>query len=166
MPRKASKVKQVEAAMKAILAQPDTARDFEQVAAQAIEPEVVYMPPPPDSGLFDDLDDEAEAGMGVGLAPYTRPDDGLAPLDTGLTPSEKAEFVKLLNSFLPLRERALQLAKLAMYTDTKRAAVGLRAIQEINAITGMSGDAPSEVTPMFALPADTRVNISMVKVVK
>ena len=131
--------------------------DFAPIAHAAI-------PEESDAGLFDDLDDEAGAAIPT-LAPYTRPDDGIV-MDVGLTPSEKAQFVRLLNQFLPLKDRALQLAKLAMYTDTKRAAVGLRAIQEINAITGMSGSAPTEITPMFALPPDTRVNVTVTKVVK
>jgi hypothetical protein len=125
--------------------------------------DVVVLPPPPDEGgLFDDLDDEASAP----LIPYpTRPNDGIV-MDEGLTPTEKSVFIRCLNEFLPPRERALQLAKLAMYTDTKRAAVGLRAIQEINALCGLHADGADEVTPMFALPPDTRVNVTITRVVK
>ena len=132
---------------------------------EPIEPlDVVVIPNPPqsESGLFDDLDDEAS---GPNLMPFSRPDDGIVA-DEGLTPTEKAEFTKFLNLFLPPRERALQLAKLAMYTDTKRAAVGLRAIQEINALCGLHKDGADVATPMFALPADTRVNISISRVIK
>jgi hypothetical protein len=112
-----------------------------------------------DAELFEDLDEPDDAVM-------LRPDDGIPALDSDLTPPEKMEFIRLLNTFMPLADRARQLVKLALYTDTKRAAVGLRAIQEINALTGMHKDVVGETAPMFQLPADTSVNISISKVIK
>jgi hypothetical protein len=92
--------------------------------------------------------------------------DGIPPIDSDLSTDEKKEFVALLNRFMPLEERALQLAKLARFVDTKRAPVGLRAIQEINLLTGLRGDKATESAPMFQLPADTTVRVTVTKVVK
>jgi isoaspartyl peptidase/L-asparaginase-like protein (Ntn-hydrolase superfamily) len=54
-----------------------------------------------------------------------------------LDQEQREMFAELLRKNFSLEERAKQLVDLAKLTDTKRAAVGLRAIQEINAITGV-----------------------------
>lgn len=90
----------------------------------------------------------------------------IPPVDEGLTDDDRKIFIDLIKKFSTPEARARQLAKLAMFSDTKRAAVALRAIQEINALTGVSTDKPTEAPPMFALPKDSRVSISVTKVVK
>jgi hypothetical protein len=109
--------------------------------------------------LFDDFpdDDEPEVALAVRDIPA---------LDSDLTPDEKKVFVDLLNKHMPLEQRAVQLTKLAHYTDQKRAAVGLRAIQEINTLTGLSGASATEAAPMFQLPEGTKVAIVMQTVEK
>lgn len=121
---------------------------------QSIAPEPEPEPTPVEIEVLEaSLFEDAPAPMGI--AP--------APILAELTDDEKAEFVKLLNKEMPIRERASQLAKLARFSDQKRAAVGLRAIQEINALTGMSGAQSKEAPPMFALPPGTNVNIHVEK---
>lgn len=120
-----------------------------------VEPPVALESP---ASLFEDLESHERQ---VELR-----EDGLPALDSDLTPDEKSEFIKMLNAELPLVVRARQLAKLAQYTDTKRAAVALRAIQEINSVTGVSHDRPTESTPMFILPADAKVSVNVTKVLK
>jgi len=105
-----------------------------------------------------------ELGTPEGVA--VRPDDGIVPLDTGLTPDEKDEFKKLLNAAMPLAERATRLVGLARLKGTKTAGVGLRALQEINALTGMNQDATIQAAPMFQLPPGTDVSVTITKVVK
>ena len=67
---------------------------------------------------------------------------------------------------MSLEDRANQLVELAKLTDTKRAPVGLRAIQEINAITGVHDPKPQESPAMFVFPEDTKVNLHVEKVIK
>ena len=118
------------------------------------EPVVAFEPSPAtEAGLFDDLPEP------VGDIPMVRPDDGIPPLDTDLTVDEKQEFIKLLNSEIPIAVRAHQLAKLARMTGSKTAAVGLRALQEINSVCGLSSDKPREAGPMFVLPAGSKIAI-------
>jgi hypothetical protein len=130
----------------------------------------VEEPPPPSvvietvpassvESLFDDFpdDDEPEAALAV---------RDILALDSDLTPDEKKLFVDLLNEHMPIKQRAIQLTKLAMFTDQKRAGVGLRALEEINKITGMSGDKPTLAPSMFALPEGTSVSVTVQKVVK
>lgn len=130
-----------------------------EVSAEDVLPPVLpeVVPEAPDTGLFDDLST---------IPPSPRPVDSIPPLDIDLTPDEKAEFKKLLSAEMSLKERAHCLAELARMKDQKRAAVGLRAIIEINAITGVSGGSPTEATPIFALPPDTSVSVQITKVVK
>lgn len=125
------------------------------------EPPVVVMPPPPEDdsdSLFDDMDTEVPEDAVRA--------DGIPPIDSDLTPDEKKEFIALLNKFMPLDRRALQLVKLASYYDTKRAPVALRAIQEILQLTGLRGDKATESMPMFQLPANTAVQVTVTKVDK
>ena len=130
---------------------------------EIVYPEIEVEPPHvSESGIFDDLEDDATQMMMVASPPL----DDIPPLDTGLTLDEKQEFIRLLNLHLPPEKRAAQLAKLAMFTDQKRAAVGLRALQEIFMLTGMNKDRATESTPMFVLPADTRVSVTVQKVSK
>lgn len=127
------------------------------------EPEVEELEPAPSESLFDD--ETFLPPLPDDIIPL--PDDGLPRQDSNLTPDEKQIFIKLLNQYMPLRERAIQLVKLANMSDTKRAPVGLRAIQEINAITRITGDrGPGEAPPMFVLPAEAKVQINVVKVDK
>lgn len=85
-------------------------------------------------------------------------DEGFAEeITSDLTVEQKAELARLLNKGLPVAVRAQQLCKLAMYTDTKRAPVALRAIQTINAITGITEEADPEASPMFMLPEGAKV---------
>lgn len=86
--------------------------------------------------------------------------------DNDLDAEQKAEFARLLQSKFSLKDRADALVKLAQMTDTKRAPVGLRAIQEINAITGVRDDKATDAYSMFRLPEDTSVSIKIEKVVK
>ena len=131
------------------------------IPAEVPAPPVVVETVPASSveSLFDDFpdDDEPEAALAVRDIPA---------LDSDLTPDEKKVFVDLLNKHMPLEQRAVQLTKLAHYTDQKRAAVGLRAIQEINTLTGLSGASATEAAPMFQLPEGTKVAIVMQTVEK
>lgn len=90
----------------------------------------------------------------------------IPPLDVDLTDDQKKEFIKLLDEALPVSERAVQLAKLARFTDQKRAAVALRAILEINTITGLTGNKATEAAPMFILPEGIKIGESSDKVEK
>jgi len=82
-----------------------------------------------------------------------------SPLTKDLNEQEKIEFARLLKKKMSLNQRADALVALAKMTDTKRAPVGLRAIQEINKITGISQDDREETAPMFVLPPNTKVAI-------
>jgi hypothetical protein len=110
-----------------------------------------------EDSLFDDLEVPEDALTRI---------DGIPPIDSDLTVDEKKEFIALLNRFMTLEQRALQLVQLARYTDTKRAPVGLRALQEINLLCGLRGDKATEASPMFQLPADTAVRVTITKVAK
>jgi hypothetical protein len=125
-------------------------------------PEVVPEPTYDESSLFEDFpDDEPEPA----LAPLP-PIDDLPAIDSDLSADEKKLFIELLNKEIPLSVRAHQLGILARMRGSKTAAVGLRAIQEINKVTGISIDRATEAPPMFQLPADTKVSIAITKVVK
>ena len=125
------------------------------------EPVAVLEPSPAtEAGLFDDLPDP------VRDIPMVRPDDGIPPLDADLTVDEKQEFIRLLNTEIPIAVRAKQLAKLARMTGSKTAAVGLRALQEINSVCGLSSDKPREAGPMFVLPEGTKIAIAVQTVEK
>jgi len=86
-----------------------------------------------------------------------------SPLLADLDDAEKQEFARLLKQKMSLSERADMLVKFAKMDDTKRAPVGLRAIQEINKITGISSDDREDVSPLFVLPPDTAVAIMVKK---
>ena len=139
--------------------EPDPAAPFEG------EPE--YAPAEPRERLFEDLDDD-EGIVQMQMVPVRaeRPADGLPALDSDLTEDQKAEFVALLNSFMPLRRRAQLLALLCTKTDTKRAPVALRAIQEVNSITKITGTTAATAPPLFQLPPGTSVSIAVQKVKK
>lgn len=125
-------------------------------------------PEPPRERLFDDPEeDEAAILTVVPDGPIDgRPDDGIPPLDSDLTQEQRDVFVSMVNQALPIKERALLLAKLAHMTDTKRAPVALRAIQEVNALTKMSGTQSVTAPPMFQLPPGTKVSVEVKKVRK
>lgn len=139
------------------MGRPKKAKVVEAVP-ELVEPEAPVVAlessPTSETGLFDDDFPDLPDDI-----PVVRPDDGIPPLDSGLSPDEKQIFIKLLNTYMPLKKRAVQLTKLAMLIDTKRAPVGLRAIQEINAICGLSSDKPREAGPMFVLPANSKIAV-------
>jgi len=122
-----------------------------------VEPEPVQ-----ESSLFEDLEPEPELRALV----ETRPADGIPALDSDLSENEKLEFIRLLNGEITIQERARNLAHLSRMRGSKTAAVGLRAIQEINSITGLTKDAPNESAPMFQLPTGSSVDVRITKVVK
>jgi hypothetical protein len=80
--------------------------------------------------------------------------------DSDLSLEDKAVFARLLRSGFTLEERATGLIKLAGLTGNKTAAVALRAIQEINAITGITKGAPEEGSPLFVLPEGSGIATS------
>jgi hypothetical protein len=84
-----------------------------------------------------------------------------SPLLKDLGEVDKEKFAKLLRTKMSLEDRADLLIELAGHTDTKRAPVALRAIQEINAITGIKDDRPNEAIPLFTLPPRTAVAIKV-----
>lgn len=128
-------------------------------------PEVIVEPSDEHGRLFDEID-ESDTPVIVNPAFLSkRPDDGIA-IDADLTPDERDEFIKMINLALPLSERAILLAKLAHMTDTKRAPVALRAIQEANALTRISGDHVGGSAPLFQLPKDTTVSVKIERVEK
>ena len=128
------------------------------------DPQPEPLPIEPRGSLFEDLDDE-DVPLRVEVATEPLPDI-IPPLDSDLTPDEKAEFIKLLNKEMPLADRARQLGILARKTGQKTAAVGLRAVIEINNLTGLSKERATESAPMFALPAGSSVSVQITKVVK
>lgn len=73
----------------------------------------------------------------------------------------RKELAGLLNKLVPLKERAELLDRLAHKLDTKRAPVALRAIQEINALCGITTQAPTSAPPMFQLPPGTEVSVKV-----
>ena len=135
-----------------------------KIAAKA---ETVRPPEPDDTpdnsvfegSLFEGLD-LPESGTNL---PATRPNDGLPALDSDLTEDQKREFVGLLNKKFSLEDRADCLVRLAKMHGTKTAAVGLRAIQEVNSVCGIKDVKPNESTSMFALPDDVKMAILVQK---
>lgn len=100
-------------------------------------------------------------------AKAAEPEEALVAQATeGLDDEERSRFAALLRKKMSLEDRVDQLIALAKLNDTKRAGVGLRAIQEINAITGVHETKANESPPMFVFPDDTSVSINVQKVVK
>jgi len=95
----------------------------------------------------------------------TRPEDGIDTTED-LDKEQRALFAKLIGEKMSLEERAQQLVDLAKLTSDKTAGVGLRAIQEINAIVGIHDPKPQETPSLFKFPDDTSVSIHVEKVVK
>jgi len=89
------------------------------------------------------------------------PIEEASPLTKDLVEADKEAFAAMLRQKMSLEDRANQLVELAGYTDSKRAPVALRAIEEINKITGIKEDKPSDVAPMFVLPPNTAVAIKV-----
>lgn len=110
----------------------------------------VVVPNLPSESLFDEPT----------VPPQVAVDDIPHP-DEGLTPAQKQEFVRLVRREMPLEERAKQLALLARLKGTKTAAVGLRAIMEMNRLDGFTDDAAADVPPMFAIPEGSNVAIAV-----
>lgn len=131
-----------------------------EVPEVPVTPEEIVIPAPKES-LFEELDAQ---GAPSDLA--VRPVDDIRPLDTGLTADEKDEFKKLLDEAMPLSERARRLVALARLKGSKTAGVGLRALQEINTLTGVNREPDATASPMFALPSGTEVSVTVKKVDK
>jgi len=92
--------------------------------------------------------------------------DILPPIERDLTPDQRREFTKLLDTKMGLEERADHLVRLAKMHGNKTAPVGLRAIMEINRLTGLSEDRATEAPAMFNLPEGTSVSVKVEKVEK
>ena len=90
----------------------------------------------------------------------------LPPIEAELTPDQRAEFIKLLDTKMGLEERADRLVLLAKLHGAKTAPVGLRAIMEINRLTRLSEDRATEAPSMFQLPEGTSVSVRIEKVDK
>ena len=93
--------------------------------------------------------------------PLEEPETDIIKPTADLTIEQKKLFADLLRKHSSLEDRARQLIKLASFTDTKRAPVALRAIQEINSITGISKQAAEESSPMFELPEGTEMAVAV-----
>jgi len=133
------------------------------------EPEIEAEAPP--ESIFDDDLPASLPNMGPGLfedAPPVAiaPPSAIIAVERDLTPDQRAEFEALLNEKMGLKERASQLVRLAHMRGSKTAAVGLRAIMEINRITRVSDERPNEAPAMFQLPPGTNVSVTVEKVDK
>lgn len=143
-----------------------------QIVAAPITPEPTPPPAlePREEELFDDLDDvpSAELSLFDTSSPAVAPRPVLPQTiaDADLEDEARRELSRLLNAAIDLPERAMLLVKLAHHTDTKRAPVALRAIAEINALTGVTRERPADTMPMFQLPSDSSVSIVVAKVVQ
>lgn len=119
-------------------------------------------------GLFGQLaEDSATVEPTEGLfdyIPQAAPAAGI--VDADLSDAEREEFAKLLRAEVPLAERAKLLGRLARMKDTKRAPVGLRAIQEINRLTGVGAERPVDTMPMFVLGAEQSIAVDITPVKK
>lgn len=133
-----------------------------------VEPEPIETPA--DEELFEDLDDVPQSAMSLfdnaPSIPTVQPPSPVTIADADLEDEARRELARLLNQTIGLQDRAALLVKLAHHTDTKRAPVALRAIQEINALTGVTRERPADTMPMFQLPPDASVSITVEKVVK
>ena len=123
----------------------------------------VGRPPKVGQGLWKN---DKEPSNGTEIVPQPTTVVDVIDLDGDLDKEQREIFANLLRQNFSLEERAKQLVELAKLTDTKRAAVGLRAIQEINAITGVHDPKPQESPAMFALPDGTSVSVKVEKVAK
>lgn len=96
--------------------------------------------------------------------PVTLPPSQIIAVERDMTPDQRAQFESLLSEKMTLEERASQLVRLAHLKGSKTAAVGLRAIMEINRITRVSEPRPSEAPAMFQLPEGVSVSVNIEKV--
>lgn len=132
-----------------------------------LEPEDLEVPEQLFDGEAGSIPEEKDFLLGV-------PDEDdvvLAPVKAVTIPEDasddlRLELAKILNAEIGLKERAKLLVKIAHMTDTKRAPVALRALQEINLLTGISKDRPTDSAPMFQLPEGVAVSIKVEKPVK
>lgn len=99
------------------------------------------------------------------LVPNSGTDDRIEAIDR-LDDEQRTMLAKLLSERMSLADLADNLVELAKMRTDKTAAVGLRAIQEINAIRGIHDSKAQEAPPMFQLPEGTSVNVRVEKVVK
>lgn len=130
---------------------------------------VAVVESPADEELFSDLDDVPRAETTLfDEAPSSTPAPPPSPemiADADLEDEARRELARLLNAAISLHERATLLVKLAHHTDTKRAPVALRAIAEINVLTGLTRERPVDTMPMFQLPPDAVVSVVVERVV-
>lgn len=77
--------------------------------------------------------------------------------------AEREFFAALLNHEFPVRDRVKRLVELSQMTDTKRAPVALRAIQEINAATNLTAKEQGDNTAIFVLPPTAAIGLKVVK---
>lgn len=146
------------AKMKAVV-KPKTTRGRRAKSAAVEVPVEVITPPAPvapsvrlttnTDSVFEEMD-----------LPPDREPDVLRP-DLDLDDEQKAQFAKMLNSKMNLEERANQLVTLARLTSSKTAAIGLRAIQVINEITGVTEDKAAETPSMFTLPEGSEISVAV-----
>ncbi len=142
------------------------------------KPKAVAEPIPVPEQLFDEMPPASAEDIALAEAPAAvEPTEGLfdyipqaAPspgiADADLTDVEREEFAQLLRAEVPIAERAKLLGRLARMKDTKRAPVGLRAIQEINRLTGVGGERTADTMPMFVLGAEQTIAVSIAPVKK
>jgi len=123
-----------------------------------VEAVVAVMPVPEHESLFDDA-----PPLVTEVATLTTE---IIQVERDLTPDQRAEFTKMLDEKMPLEDRAEHLVKLAKMHGTKTAPVGLRAIMEINRLTGLSEDRATEAPAMFQLPENTSVSVKVERVEK
>jgi predicted transcriptional regulator len=117
-----------------------------------VEAKVVSVEAKPVETVFGEVEEKAVA--------VQTPNDIEKP-DSDLDARQKAEFSRLLRTGLNLPERAKRLIKLTTFTDSKRAPVALRALQEINSITGITADAPDEGAALFVLPDGGEIAVAI-----
>lgn len=124
---------------------------------------------PAEEELFEGLDDVPQTTLALFDAPAPPTVAPPAPetiADADLEDEAKRELARLLSAGFPLEERARLLVKLAHHTDTKRAPVALRAIQEVNSLTGITRERPVDTMPMFQLPNGAEIEIRVEKAIK
>jgi hypothetical protein len=105
---------------------------------------------PPDTGIPDVIPPPS--------APSPE-ETAVATLAGDLDEEERNRFANLLRQKMTLEKRAELLVEIAQMTDTKRAPVALRAIQEINQLTGLA-EKPMEESALFILPAGSEIAVA------
>ncbi len=84
-----------------------------------------------------------------------------SPLVEDLSEEEKAKFSRLLKEKMTVERRAELLIELANLTDRHGAPVALRAIEQINKITGVTTEKAVQAAPLFITPKDAKIAIGI-----